>query len=341
MSDNEARGFISRRSVLKCATAGVLLAGSRRNAQGAKIHPPIKAGTEAAAADESFRFVHMTDMHVEPDKPAERQLRHAMTLIHELRPRPDFILTGGDLVHDVLAATVPRAKVLFDLYTSIMDQCEMPVYECVGNHDILGWTGKGKVAPDHPSYGRRMVQERLNLPSTYYSFDHKGWHFVVLDDTLQAKYDTIEAGIDEAQLAWLEDDLRAKPATIPTVVCAHIPIISVAPLYSVKKTYPPGRIVVPSWIKMPSWRVCRNAGPILQLLRRHRLPLVLVGHAHQLETITYLSTIHINDGSVCCMFNGVVEGYTWNGRAVQERPGFGVIDVYPAGTFKHYYQECV
>lgn len=328
---------ISRRSVLKRVGfgTGAVLAGSQIETGWAQ--PKADAGS--AARGKPFRFVHMCDIHVQPESHGEARTRHALLAALELRPKPDFILTGGDQVYDVMAAAEPRAKELFDLYTSIMKDCDVPVHECIGNHDIFGWTAKGKVARSHVAYGKKMVQERLDLPSTYYSFDHGGWHFIILDDMLEARDTAFEAGIDQTQLAWLEADLKAKPTSTPTVVCVHVPIVSVAPYCTVRTQYDPGQIVVPSWINIPSWRVCRNAGTILQLLRHFRVPLVLAGHTHECETVKYLASTHINDGSVCCIFNGVLEGDRWDGNNVQERPGFGVIDLKPDGTFEHYYHE--
>jgi 3',5'-cyclic AMP phosphodiesterase CpdA len=52
-----------------------------------------------------------------------------------------------------------------------------------------------------------------------YSFDHKGVHFVVLDNVSHPK-----GILGEAQIDWLSKDLKAAPTGAPIVVFTHRPL---------------------------------------------------------------------------------------------------------------------
>jgi hypothetical protein len=59
---------------------------------------------------------------------------------------------------------------------------------------------------------------------SYYSFDHRGVHFVALDNVSHAKP---EVGTE--QLAWLKKDLARFPKTAPIVVFTHRPLFDLRP----------------------------------------------------------------------------------------------------------------
>src|SRR5579863_8647859 len=62
--------------------------------------------------------------------------------------------------------------------------------------------------------------------SGWYSFDHRGVHFVGLVNA--AMLDGM-GKLGTEQLAWLTDDLRDRSGSTPIVVFAHIPFWSVYP----------------------------------------------------------------------------------------------------------------
>jgi 3',5'-cyclic AMP phosphodiesterase CpdA len=59
---------------------------------------------------------------------------------------------------------------------------------------------------------------------THYAFDHRGVHFVALDNVSRA---LPEVGPD--QLAWLRKDLARLPPTVPLVVLTHRPLFDLRP----------------------------------------------------------------------------------------------------------------
>lgn len=306
---------LNRRELFGLAGAAALtMSGVGRMARAVAADGP-------SAAPQAFRFVHLTDIHVQPELRGAEGLRACIQAVHDLKPRPDFILTGGDLVFDILSQSAARAKNLFDLYNSIVKDSDIPWRQCIGNHDVFGWSSKGKIAPDHVSYGKKMVSDRLGLERTTYSFDHKGWHFACVDDIQPNEGDGYHGGFSEEDLHWLTNDLKAA-ANRPKVICTHIPVISVTVFRAADATGKPN-------IPVNVASVCRNPGPILTLCREQKVNLVLTGHQHERETIRYENTTFIEDAAVC--------GAWWKGAHKGNPEGFGIIDAKADGTFEHRY----
>lgn len=312
MHSDAFRSSLSRRGFLGSIAAGAatLIAG--------------RGAAAAAASDhgEGFRFVHLTDIHVQPELRAGEGLRQCLRTVHELTPRPDFILTGGDLVMDVLGASEGRARQLFDLYTGICRDSDIPIRQCIGNHDVFGWAASSKVSKQHAGYGKAMVRDRLGLERTTYSFDHKGWHFCVVDSIQPRREGGYEGGISDEDMDWLKRDL-ASAGHRPKIMCMHIPVLTVTIFRAVDATNKPN-------IELSKSRMCRNTAPILDMLRTNRVNLVLSGHNHQNERLQFDHTTHIEDGAV--------SGAWWRGSHHGNPEGFGIMDVRPDGTFEHRYQ---
>ena len=174
---------------------------------------------EKSAGQDGFSFVFMTDIHLQPERNAVEGFRKAIDSVNKLKP--DFVITGGDLVMDVLGEGYNRSDSLYNLYEESLKQFNMPVYNTMGNHEIFGIYDEAGITPDHPEYGEKMYEERLG--ERYYSFDHKGWHFMVLDgieDTGESRY---IGEIDSVQMAWIKADLAKIDEKTPVVVSIHIP----------------------------------------------------------------------------------------------------------------------
>lgn len=304
---------LSRRGLLKMAgSAAIGAALAARSTHAAE-----------ASAPQAFRFVQMTDIHVQPQRKAAEGLRAAIEAAHKLTPRPDFILTTGDLVFDALNTPEPRVRTLFDLYTSICRDSDLPIRQCIGNHECFGWSNS-KVSKDHPEYGKKMAADRLGLDKLTYSFDHKGWHFCVVDDILpNDSREGYHGGISDENMDWLDKDLTAAGGR-PKIICAHIPLLS-AVIYRNMEARDK------EFLEVSRRRVCRNPGPIMDLLRKHKVGLSLAGHLHQNERIELDGTTYITSGAV--------SGAWWKGAHFGNAEGFGIIDVKADGTFEHRYHE--
>src|ERR1035441_5135553 len=158
---------MNRRDLLKSLGAASTLA------LGSAVAMPPQARARAG----SFRFLYFTDTHIQPELDAGMGCRMCFAqMVHE---PVQFAVCGGDLVFDALAADRTRAHLLWDMYRQTSSSLHVPVHYVIGNHDVFGLTPESGVEPSDAEYGKKAYQDRFG--STYYSFDHLGWHFVVLD----------------------------------------------------------------------------------------------------------------------------------------------------------------
>jgi 3',5'-cyclic AMP phosphodiesterase CpdA len=91
--------------------------------------------------------------------------------------------------------------------------------------------------------------------ATHFSFDHKGVHFIALDNVSEPG-----STIGPAQLQWLQADLAAQPLARPVVVLTHRPLFDLAPQWD--------------------WAT-RDGAQALALLLPHPNVTVFYGHIHQ------------------------------------------------------------
>jgi 3',5'-cyclic-AMP phosphodiesterase len=278
---------ISRRSFLAVGAVGAL--GARTMAM--------------AAPGSNFSFVHFTDVHIQPELRADVGSRACMARINALKP--DFAICGGDLVFDVNAGGAPRAKQLFDLYGETVKPLNMPVHSVVGNHDVYGISSNSGVPQSDPSYGKRMFEDRIG--ARHSSFDYKNWHFVLLDSIGSKAGRDFIGLVDDEQLAWLRTDLKQMKPGSSLVVVSHIPLVSSV----LQLVADPGRAA--------DIYLVTNARDVLEVLWPFRPRMVLQGHTHIRETVSYNDCRFITSGAVC--------GNWWKGPREGHPEGFGVLTV--------------
>ncbi len=255
---------------------------------------------------DSFSFVFMTDIHVQPERRGNEGFAAAIGRVNQLAP--DFVITGGDLIMDALGQTQGRADSLYTMYTTLAHNFNMPVYNTLGNHEVFGLYEESGISPQHPQYGRGMYLEAMEYENTYYSFDVNNWHFIVLDGigfTPERRY---YGFIDSLQLDWLENDLKNVDPQTPIVISTHIPFVSVYGQFVNGATYGMGR-----------GEVIVNAHDVLKKFENHNLKLVLQGHLHEVEHIEFKGTHFITGGAVC--------GQWWQGPRDGFPEGFVVVEV--------------
>jgi Icc protein len=154
-----------------------------------------------------------------------------------------------------------------------------------------------------------MYEDRMG--KTYYSFDHKGWHFIILDSIQPTEDRMWQALIDPAQLAWLKDDLAHTGAQTPVIVTVHAPLVSAYPTYAPKPQpahTPPAKY---------NTLTVDNAGDVLAAFEGHNVVAVLQGHLHINEIVTLKGTQYITGGAVC--------GNWWRGPRMGYPEGFTVV----------------
>jgi len=224
--------IIDRREFLKLAGLG-----------GVAFASGLAGWAGAGQPKEDFYFVQMSDAHWgfegPPNPDARGTLPKAVAAVNGLAPPPDFIVFTGDLTHTT-DDPVERRRRLREFKGIIGGLHVQDVHFMPGEHDA---------SLDHGA----AFQEYFG--NTHYSFDHKGLHFIVLDNVSDP------AGrIGDAQLAWLSADLGKTAQNVPIVVFTHRPLFD---LY-------------PQW----DWTTRDGAAAIALLMPRAHVT-VFYGHIHQ------------------------------------------------------------
>ena len=283
--------MIPRRHFL--STTAALAAGAAATA----------GAVDAAAAGSDFTFVHVTDMHIQPELDAANATRRCFEKINTVRP--DLVITGGDLIFDALEKPYDHARKLFELYQQTARTLQPPVHNVIGNHDVFGLHVQSGVSPKDPNYGKKMYEDRFG--KTYSSFDHKGWHFILLDSIGMGEDRRFYGFIDPAQIEWLRGDLEKTGKERPIIVVTHMPLVTgVIPF-----TGQP--------VESQRMMVVTNAHEVLKLLSGYGVKAVLQGHTHVREVVDYLGCKYITSGSVA--------GAWWKGAWMGHPEGFGVLRV--------------
>lgn len=164
-----------------------------------------------------FTFAQITDVHLDAD-----HLSDFNEIIAELnRLSPDFVVATGDLVARGDKAAVAEAEEWFNMYREAIAQLDMPVFNTVGNHDVVG-INRDDVAETDPGYGKDLFISLFG-PS-YYSFDWGGYHCVVLDPNDMVEGQQLYQ-ISAVQLQWLEEDLKLRKES-PLLVFYHEPTVT-------------------------------------------------------------------------------------------------------------------
>jgi len=224
-----------RREFLKLAGLGgvVLVSGCASTMGGAR-----------ASAGEEFYFVQLSDSHwgfegpaINPD--AQGTLKKAVAAVNGMSHQPDFIMFTGDLTHTTDDPKERRQRLAE--FRDIVSALKVKnVRFMPGEHDASLDNGKAFKEFFGP---------------THYAFDHKGVHFIVVDNVSDPM-----AAIGDEQLQWLKADLDKQPRDSRIVVFTHRPLFD---LY-------------PQW----DWATTDGAQAIA-LLQTHDNVTVFYGHIHQ------------------------------------------------------------
>ena len=132
-----------------------------------------------------------------------------------------FGVTLGDILFDDLS--------LFDSFNKTLGRIGVPWYNVIGNHDI-------NYAADTDELSDETF-ERVYGPA-YYSFDYGGIHFVVVDDVHWMTDGTkrfYRSGLSDAQLDFIENDLKLVPQDHLVVAMMHIPLVKSTPWLEPKR----------------------------------------------------------------------------------------------------------
>src|ERR1700731_3218698 len=146
------------------------------------VLPSVARGEEAAGlirplaqlngeAPAPFSFIQLSDTHVgfngPPDPLGTKAFENAVATINGLKNRPDLIIVTGDLTHD--ADSPDEHAKRYKLFKEISSKIG-------GGAQIKVVPGENDAALD----GGVMFKEFMG--PTHYSFDHRGVHFIALDN---------------------------------------------------------------------------------------------------------------------------------------------------------------
>jgi hypothetical protein len=200
-------------------------------------------GVARAHDEDDFFFLQLSDTHWgfegAPNPDAKGTLPKTIAAVNSLEQRPDFIIFTGDLTHTT-DNPVERRRRLAEFKQIVGELKAKTVRFMPGEHDASLDNGKA-------------FQEFFG--KTHYTFDHKGVHFIVVDNVSDPR-----ALIGDEQLAWLAADLKRQPAEAPIVVFTHRPLFDLAPQWD--------------------WAT-RDGAKAIELLMPHKNVTVFYGHIHQ------------------------------------------------------------
>lgn len=310
------RGFL-KKIVYGAGGVGILSASAKAN--------PTPAGPilpEIPAEDISFHFVHLTDMHVRRQRRGHVGYAACIASVNALETKPDLVLMGGDMAFDGLYNEKSDFEDMITLYKEASDKLEMPYYNCIGNHDVLGLSSRRKVSVDDPDIGKKMIMDKLGMEKSYYSFNHNGWHFVVLDTIFEVDTPSgpsYAARLGEEQLDWLRFDLGAHK-NMPTVCVMHIAAFCNM-----------GQINGDTEALAMNHMVIRDNLELRQILERHGVKAVLQGHSHQIEDFYFNGVWYITSQSVSAAW--------WGGNWRGFNPGYTVFTAGKDGRLSWKRQE--
>jgi 3',5'-cyclic AMP phosphodiesterase CpdA len=199
-----------------------------------------------------FSFMQLSDTHVGSGAPMNpggtAGFERAVEVVNRMAQPPELILFTGDLTHDSEEPGEParRMKRFREIAgrLKVRDQRLVP-----GEHDA-------------GLDGGTLFRETFG--ETHYVFDHRGVHFVALDNVSRA---LPEVGKD--QLAWLRKDLARFPPTAPLVVFTHRPLFDLR----------------------PDWEWFTSDGPeVMKVLAPFENVTILYGHIHH-------ENVHVEGGA--------------------------------------------
>ena len=195
------------------------------------------------ARDDDFYFVQLSDSHWgfsgPPNPDAANTLKHAVATVNALERQPDFIVFTGDLTHTTDDPTERRRRMA--AFRDIVSDLKVKQVRFMpGEHDA--------------SLDRGVAYKEF-FGETFYSFDHKGVHFIAIDNVSDPG-----ARIGAGQLAWMKADLAGRRAGSPIVVLTHRPLFDLAPKWD--------------------WAT-RDGAQAIDILMQYPRVTVFYGHIHQ------------------------------------------------------------
>ena len=180
-------------------------------------------GAEPKSPD-AFTFVVMSDRtsgHV------SGQLAVAVEKMNLLRP--DFVISVGDLIEGYNEDRKQLASE-WQEFDALVHKLKAPFFYCAGNHDVSNDVMLDEYVSRHGVSGK-----------SYYSFNYRGCHFVVLNSNSAFH----KAGHADEQIKWLADDIGEAPEARHVFVFYHHPLFEDTKLWPrLSKLLPVGKTTI-------------------------------------------------------------------------------------------------
>lgn len=287
--------------------------------------PTIGRANTTPTPEKPFRIAHITDVHMMPLIGAAKGFAKCLDHIQSLPHKPDLIINSGDAIMDAHRGGRAIAEKQWRTWNNVIEkELSIPIIQSLGNHDI--WVKNE--SPASIIEGKKYALDEIKESSLYFSKDLGDWHLISLDSispNVEGKWYT--GKIDEAQMHWLQHELKSIPSYKPVMIVSHIPILAVCIFFDGK------RFEGNQW-NVPGRWMHEDANELKNLFNLYpNVKLAISGHIHLLDRVEY------NGVTYCC--NGAVSGAWWGGNYQETKPGYAIIDLYPDGRFTNTYSSYV
>lgn len=259
----------------------------------------------------AFRFAFLTDVHMNTNNADVSAAGLKQALEHAKSQNIDFVIFGGDLtdLDHFQPQDSDKANSIVGRFKSVVAESGVKAYFTIGNHDRY-YTFNNEPDPA----GFKFFEK--NYGDTYYSFDHKGVHYVILN-SVQINETTRNYCVGPEQLEWLKTDLAAISPETPLVVVTHVPFQS---LY-----YPAMEGVV------KDADMFSNFKEVWDILLKYNLKVIFQGHQHLYEEMLVNRTHFITGGAVSASW--------WGGPLLDTEEGYMLVRVYKNGSMSWNYVD--
>ena len=212
------------------------------------------------------KMVIFSDVHYAGENPTnpEKLRQYSLPITNEIvtlcntEIKPNVVFCLGDLIDDERDKVKDGNKI--KKVVEALDRLTMPYHITTGNHDL------------RPYDSREEIEAVLHIPTSTYSFDLNGYHFVVLglsvnDPTLNDAYGIARTHkLSQGDLEWLAHDL--KHTTLPIIITSH---------YSIAHNDMTGNV----WFEnAPEDVSYKNLDDIQNILKDHNIIALFNGHQH-------------------------------------------------------------
>lgn len=227
---------------------------------------------EACDSTGPLVFAQLSDIHYAPNADAfsrafsdrEMAFLPGPTLdgiVQEVNAlRPDFVILTGDIIANAKGPELSEVAAWYDAAAAFATRFSIPVYGVLGNHDQVR----------DPAVDKSVYEEHFG--PTYYSFNIKGTHIVVLDPHRLTETSQVYS-VTAEEVEWLRQDLASADPNAPIIVFCHEPT--------------------------PDWAATAENESLWNLLVDNRITALLNGHWHTNFVLREEPFYELTSGAVC------------------------------------------